>query len=697
MQVVISQPTYLPWLGYFDKIDKAGIFIIQDNVQFRKREWQNRNRIKTPDGWMWLTIPINKKECINKKINEITVCNNIDWKQNHWRAIEKSYSRAKYFKKFAPALKKIYDTDWARLIDINIALIEFFLKALEIKTKILRASDLETKQNKTLELIELCKKVKADSYLTGKVAKDFLDEDLFKKNKITLEYHNYNHPRYRQLFGSFIPYLSTLDLLFNHGEESLDIITGKKIISEGSNTKISQRIKRIMLIMPPRTIIKGKETKRVDPPLGLAYIAAVLLKHDYEVAILDGVVEGFENEEDIENRMIRFGLSLEKIAEKVQRFSPQVVGVSNLFACDNESAHDVCAVAKKINNDIITVIGGAHATALPEEMLKDSNLDFVVLGEGEYTFIELLKKINKGTSLTAINGLAYKKQGKIIIQPKTKFIENLDRLPFPARQLLPMNKYSEISSPHGNYVLRKPYASIITSRGCIANCIFCSVRLLWGAKYRPRSAENVLEEIELLVKNGFKEIHFEDDNLTVDKKRAERIFDGIIERKIDISWSTPSGVALYALDEKMLEKMKASGCYCLSLGIESGSQKVLSKIIKKPLNLKKVKPLVQKMKQLDIKTVGFFMFGLPGETKEQIKRTVEFAKQLNLDYSTFFIATPYPGTKLFEISQKKGYFSKEAEFKNFRYSKGNIKTSKFTPEFLEAMRKKAWLEVNFKK
>lgn len=455
-----------------------------------------------------------------------------------------------------------------------------------------------------------------------------------------------------------------------------------------------------MLIQPPRTIYKNRENPRSAPPLGLAYLAAVLENH-YDVKILDTVAEGFWNVRDQGNNMISYGLDFEDIDQRILKFKPDVIGISSIFSYQHPNAKKLAARIKVLSKDIITVIGGVHPTALPEEVLNEGNIDYVILGEGEDSFQLLLKAIETNKGFSEIDGLAYKDGDTIKVNPKTNLISNLDTLPFPARHLLPMTKYSDINMSHCVPPInpqRLPYTPVVTSRGCPAICTYCSCDFMWGSrKFRTRSAENVLKEIELLVSQGYKEIYFDDDNFTHDKKRVYKILDGMLERKWDLTWSLPNGIALNRLDRPLLEKMKEAGCYSMCLPIESGSQRVLSKIMRKPLNLKVVPNVVRNTKELDIFTVGFFMIGTPGEKKEDIEMTVDLAKnlkQMGLDYPEFFITIPLPGTEIYRECLKKGYI-KDFDISEMNLAKGIVKTPDFDPEYLEKVRHRAWIECNF--
>lgn len=459
-------------------------------------------------------------------------------------------------------------------------------------------------------------------------------------------------------------------------------------------------MKKILLIAPSITRPKNLDAKKfrigIVPPLGLAYIAAVMENEGYEVKIVDSLAEGIDEEPKYLDDGILYGLSDEKVKEIIKEYDPDLVGISCLFSNIWLDALKVCRLVKEFNPNIPTIIGGVHPTVTPDETCKDSYVDFVVLGEGEYTFRDLVKALETNQDFSNIDGIVYKnKFGEIIRNPKTKFIENLDEIPFPARHLLKMDLYSKAQSPHSMDLKHVPYTTLLSSRGCIAACTFCCLKYISGRKWRPRSAENVLAEIkELVAKYGIKEIHFEDDNLTVDKERALKIFAGL--KELEISWNIPSGSALFAIDEEIIEKMKDSGAHTISFAIESGNQQVLSQLMHKPVLLSKVKPLIDKAKQVGLKVKGFFIVGFPGETKENIQETIQFARQLQLDWTHFFIAFPHYGTELRDLCEKKSFLKETGYDKRLSFYYGNIETPEFTPDYLKGIVDQANLDLNFK-
>jgi len=462
-------------------------------------------------------------------------------------------------------------------------------------------------------------------------------------------------------------------------------------------------IKKILLIDPPVTRPRDFSHARcrvsVFVPLGLAYIAAVLEAAGYAVKIVDALMQGSDQgEQPYADAMFRYGLTDRQLREIIEREAPDVVGISCLFSNKDFDLRNTARLVKSVFPDCPVVTGGVHPTAIPRTILAEEKaIDYIVLGEGENTLLALLKALEQGTALDAVDGIAYRNaQQQICLNAKKAFIQQLDGIPFPARHLLDMQSYHRLSSAHSGYK-QKPYASLISSRGCPAKCTFCSIELLWGKVPRYRSSRNILSEIEMLIQRyGIKEIHFEDDNLTSNKKRALEIFDGMIQRKFNLSWTVPSGLAIYSLDEELLEKMAASGCYSISLAIESGDQTVLDSLMHKPIRLERAKPLIDKARSLGMKTKGFFILGFPGETKQTMRKTVDYARSLELDWTLFFMATPLVGTQMYQTCKDKGYLKDETVDFARSFYVGNIKTEEFDTEDIEQLREEANIDLNFR-
>ena len=323
---------------------------------------------------------------------------------------------------------------------------------------------------------------------------------------------------------------------------------------------------------------------------------------------------------------------------------------------------------------------------MPQEVLDEDAVDVAAIGEGELTMLELVRSLEQGRfPLDEPNGMAYRRDGAICIR-SPHHLTNLDWLPLPARHLLPMQRYRKYRSPHGGVVRRHPCTSMITSRGCPANCVFCSIHTVWGRKFRCHSAERVIEEIELLTGHyGVREIQFEDDNITLNKRRMTDICRAIVERRIDLTWTGPNGLAIWALDEKLLEWMRRSGCYHLTIAVESGSQDVLKKIIRKPIHLDRVDPIVKAARRLGMGVSAFFVVGFPGETKQDIAKTFDFAMNMGADSVHFFTATPYPGTELFHQCVDKGLIATPVDYAKLRVGLPIIDTPAWTAAELSEM------------
>ena len=419
---------------------------------------------------------------------------------------------------------------------------------------------------------------------------------------------------------------------------------------------MKRKIKKALLFLHPATVFRQRVDVNPLPPLGLAYIGAVLEKIGIEVKIFDCLAEGWDERVDAGNGMINIGTSFTEIEAIIRAYGPDIVGVNSLFTTQRKNAHEIYALAKKVNKDIITVAGGAHSTAMPELVLSDPHVDFVVLGEGEDSIAQLVSFLEGDAGISTLDGIGHKIHGKIEVIPKTRFIESLDSIPFPAYHLLNMERYFGLAASHGPRK-KKRFSPIVTSRGCTAGCSFCSAHKVWGKKFRYRSPENVVAELEYLKeKYGIEEIMFEDDNVTLNVKRAEKLFELMIEKKLGLVWDTPNGVAAWTLNETLIDKMKESGCYKINFPLETGNQHVMDTLIKKPVRLEKVKPLVGYARKIGLDVNLFLVIGMPGETEAEIWDSFRLAKELRVYFPHISIVTPYPGSELYDICVKNKYF-----------------------------------------
>lgn len=225
MIVSVHQPHYLPWLGYLDKIDQSDVFVILDNVQFKKREFQNRNRIKTPGGDLWLTVPVVTRGKYEQKTSEVEIDNTTTWREKHLKSLNMNYGKAPYYKEVMSKIEKFYvDTPYDKLMDLSADMLKLFMELMGISTPIKYESEFNIPGVRSERIVNICKALGADVYLSGSGAKAYLDEELFEKESLGLEYQHYKHPEYSQLHGDFIPYMAAVDLIFNHGTDSYEIM-----------------------------------------------------------------------------------------------------------------------------------------------------------------------------------------------------------------------------------------------------------------------------------------------------------------------------------------------------------------------------------------------------------------------------------------------------------------------------------------
>ncbi len=435
----------------------------------------------------------------------------------------------------------------------------------------------------------------------------------------------------------------------------------------------------VTLINPPITLQErygsgiGASGGR-QMPLGICYVAAFLEKNGIDVNIIDSEVEG---------------LDYSNIILHIKKFKPDIVGITSTTV----AFHRAIELAKKIKEydpQMPIIIGGPHVSALPEYTLFFDCFDVGVLREGEITTFKLIKAIEQGTELKNVEGIIFRDDDQVVHFTKPReYIQNLDMLPFPARHLLPdINLYLP---PPMNY-RRPPVANVITSRGCPNRCTFCD-RNVFGQRYREHSAEYVVSEIEHLIdKYKIKEIAFVDDTFTINKKRLERIIELMEERGIAIDWTCMARVN--TVSKSLLTKMKKSGCWHISYGIESGNQEILN-LIKKGITLEQVRNAIKWSVEAGIHTKGFFMIGNPRDSLKIINETIDFAKSLPLTDVVVTINTPIPNTESFETAAQYGRLDTR-DWSKFSYWQPVFVPDGFNEKTLINLQKKFYREFYFR-
>ncbi len=398
--------------------------------------------------------------------------------------------------------------------------------------------------------------------------------------------------------------------------------------------------KNILFIAPPfsdevavgRTRSMGN-VLNVIPPLGLAYIAAVLEQDGFNVEILDCSIPGFS------------------LDDRLRRLEPVLVGISSTTPAF-ESSMKTAREVRRILKDAVIIIGGSHVTALPGETMGTGLFDLGILGEGEMAFLELARLYRDAArpekeQLEDVKGIVFRRGKRLIRTGKRELIKDLDSLPFPARHLLPhVSSYSPTPASYR----KLPQAHVMTTRGCSFGCTFCD-RSIFGRTYRERSAKNVLSEVDRLVREyGVKEIKFFDDNFTLNRKRLYEICRGMRDRKI--GWCCLTRVN--AVDREMLRFMKRCGCWQVLFGIESGDQETLDRL-QKGTKIEEIERAVRWAQEAGLNIRADFLIGAPGETRKTVRKTLDFAKRLNVDFAHFNKFTPYPGTEIYDELTREGY------------------------------------------
>lgn len=369
-------------------------------------------------------------------------------------------------------------------------------------------------------------------------------------------------------------------------------------------------------------------THLITPPLGLGYLSSYLKTFGHDVMIIDGLLHDYDHN---------------GIAARVK--DADLVGIN----CLSDYFPEVIELGNTLKNKgLRVVIGGPHATALPDLTLSESGADGVIVGEGEITLKELCDKITSSNGFSGMPGL-YTREGASY-KPRG-WIRNLDSIPFPDWAQIDPARYKW--APHGALIKRYPVAPVISTRGCCYGCKFCASPRLWGGRVRFRSPEGVVEEIQHLIKDfGVREIHFEDDNLTLRPSHIEAICKLILKRRLDISWATPNGIRAENLSMELLNLMRRSGCCLIAIGIESANPEILKKN-NKTIDLEDIRMVVRNAKKTGMITQGFFIFGLPGETRETVEQTIVFSKEISLDRAQFLLLDILPGSELWrELSHE---------------------------------------------
>jgi len=411
---------------------------------------------------------------------------------------------------------------------------------------------------------------------------------------------------------------------------------------------------KILFVNPP--VPRSYYNREYYLPSSLLYLSGAAEKNGDEPRILDFKIYNAKGKTPSEK------FCNEKLSEAIEEFQPDILGFGCFFSGNFPDTLKLAEFSKKNYKDISTITGGIHATLHAKKILEHYDfIDYIIRGEGEKSFVDLINSLKNGTGFDEIDGFAYRKKGKIVVKPKKTFIKDLDSLPFPAYHIINFEDYYTDTSMWTNPKKLDFHMSIpiITSRSCPKHCSFCSMHNVMGRIWRPRSSKNVVDEIELLY-NKYNQRHFSimDDNFTSDKKRLLDICNQILDRNLYIHFETPNGVYINSLDEEVIDSMVEAGLTRISLPIESGNDHIRNEIMKKYVTREKILDavrLIRKHKHLFIR--AFFIIGMPEETKETLEDTYNLIKEINADRAYLQHILPFPGTQVFEQVSRDNLFA----------------------------------------
>ena len=398
------------------------------------------------------------------------------------------------------------------------------------------------------------------------------------------------------------------------------------------------------------------------PPLGLAYLAAYLREKGVEVEVLD---------------CSALGLSWRGLEHELRTRKPDVVGVGAI-TCYIHLTAKVAEVAKEVDSSITVVAGGPHPSLMPEQTLRSySRIDYVVVGEGEQTLYQLVKCLEEGGDPKKVEGIAYRDKEDVRLTAPRKLIHDLDSLPQPAWDLLPMDRYRFV-------VWGRKLGMLVSSRGCPFTCSFCSERILWGSRWRAHSPKRMADDVEVLAKRyGRRIIWFGDDTFNLDRRRVEAFCDELSERSLDVEWSFEGRVDLLLRDKDLLPKMKRAGLAWVLLGVETPFEEELS-FYGKGISAQQVFEAFKLLREHDVVSQAMIIIGAPSDTRESIRKKLEFVKKLDPDFAIFTPLTPLPGTPLYELAKREEWLVVE-DFSKYDFAHAVMRTKELSPEEVQRL------------
>ena len=446
---------------------------------------------------------------------------------------------------------------------------------------------------------------------------------------------------------------------------------------------------RIALISP-QVVGAKDQVRRTQPPLGLISLASVLERRQFkDILVLDAAVEGYGRIMDVagDPNLIVFGMDNGSVVKRLQVFRADIVGISCLFSSQAECGFDLAKAIKRAMPAVPVVLGGIHASNMYRQIMKTQPaIDFIIMGEGDYSFCQFVETYGQNNGHLNTPGLVYRNGSDIRIHPQGPPIGDLDALPFPAWHLLDMEKYFEIGMPHNPFVKSGRVGCIMTSRGCPQRCYFCASSTFFGPQFRPMSSDGVIAMVDYLVdKFGIRELQIEDDTFTLDYNRVIEICEGVRKHKLRITF--PNAIRADVPRDhdnryRMFVAMKSAGCEQFGISVEHGDQEFLNKVIGKRLDLKEAEATCELGHRAGLLVHTNFMMGFPLETSENRARTAEFARRLDADSFSVSLATPLPGTAMWDVAEQNSLFLDSFNANRVLYSQVSIKPKGITPEKL---------------
>tara|TARA_B100000029_G_scaffold73352_1_gene65185 strand:+ start:2964 stop:4463 length:1500 start_codon:yes stop_codon:yes gene_type:complete len=449
---------------------------------------------------------------------------------------------------------------------------------------------------------------------------------------------------------------------------------------------------RRIALVSPQVISDKNQVRKAQPPLGMAYLAAVLEENGYagNVLCIDAVVEGYDTIVELNDdpNFVQYGLETENIVRRLENFDPDLIGITSLFSSMTECAFSVANGLKKRFPNTPLLMGGNHASNTAVDIMREVTcIDFVLKGEAEYTFLEFSDKYFSGQNYFDVDGLVYRKNKKIISNPSPAFNKKLDDLPDPAFHLFPMERYFEIGMPHNPFVKSGRVGSIMTSRGCPEHCYFCTSPEFTGNAFRALSAVRVAELVEkLITKFNIKELQILDDNFTVNYKRVIDICQRIAEFNLRIT--LPNAVRAdmpvnRGKRAKMYRAMASAGFEQFAISVEHGDQDFLNEVTKKRLDHSEVLATCQIAHDEGLLVHANFMMGFPFETKILREATANFARKMDADSYSVSLTQPLPGTPIWDLVKENNLFVPNFKVTRMTYTNVNIVPHDIAPDQLK--------------